>query len=72
LVTVRWFFAKHRGVLRTSEALRLGIHPLTLYQLRDSDEIEQIGRGLYRLASDEALSNPDWISIAARAPKAVF
>ena len=68
----RSIFAKHRSPLRTSEALRLGIHPRTLYQLRDSAEIEQIGRGLYRFASHQALSNPDWIVIAARAPKAVF
>ena len=72
LAQARSIFAKHRGPLRTSDALRLGIHPRTLYQLRDSAEIEQIGRGLYRLASDQGLSNPDWIVIAARAPKAVF
>ena len=72
LTQARAVFAKHRGALRTSEALRLGIHPRTLYQLRDSAEIEQIGRGLYRLASDQALSNPDWIAIASKAPKAVF
>ncbi len=28
-------FHSHSGVLRTSEALRLGIHPRTLYTMRD-------------------------------------
>jgi len=65
-------FAKQRGVLRTGEALQLGIHPRTLYQLRDGGEIAQVGRGTYRLANRKALSNPDWVVIAAKAPNAVF
>ena len=72
LAQARSIFAKHRSPLRTSDAMRLGIHPRTLYQLRDAAEIERIGRGLYRLASDRAIGNPDWIAISARAPKAVF
>lgn len=72
LVQARTIFAKHRSPIRTSDAIRLGIHPRTLYQLRDSAEIERIGRGLYRLASDRAIGNPDWIAISVRAPKAVF
>ena len=51
LVTARKAFGQHGGMLRTGEALRLGIHPRTLYQLRDRGELERIGRGLYRLAS---------------------
>jgi hypothetical protein len=31
--------------LLTGEALRLGIHPRTLYELRDRGELERIGRG---------------------------
>lgn len=72
LVKAREIFEKQHGPLRASDAIRLGIHPRTLYQLRDSAQIERIGRGLYRLASDQAISNPDWIAISARAPKAVF
>jgi predicted transcriptional regulator of viral defense system len=65
-------FAKQRGVLRTSEALQFGIHPRTLYQLRNAGEIEQVGRGVYRSANRRSLSNPDWVVIAAKAPNAVF
>ncbi len=72
IAQARSIFAKQRRPIRTSDALRMGIHPRTLYQLRDAAEIEQIGRGLYRLASDNKLSNPDWIAIAVRSPKAVF
>lgn len=42
-------FREHGGILRTREALRLGIHPRVLYALRDSGALEQLSRGLYRL-----------------------
>ena len=28
-------FKQHNGILRTSEAIKLGIHPVYLYRLRD-------------------------------------
>lgn len=64
-------FREHGNMLRTSEAIRLGIHPATLYSLREDGEIEQIGRGLYRLAN-APLTNPDWTTIAAQIPQAVI
>jgi predicted transcriptional regulator of viral defense system len=68
----RQLFTKHGGTLRTSQALRLGIHPRTLYALRGSGEIEQVARGVYRLASAPPLSNPDWAAIMSRLPRAVI
>ena len=67
----RAVFTEHGGMLRTSKALRLGIHPRALYALRDAGEIEQVGRGLYRLSTAPALSNPDLVPIAIRIPRAV-
>lgn len=64
-------FAKRGGTLRTRDVLRKGVHPRTLYALRDEGVLEQIGRGLYRLASGAAVGNPDWIAMAARLPRAV-
>lgn len=64
-------FAQHGGMLRTGQAIRLGIHPRTLYTLRDHGDIEQVGRGLYRLSSAEPLSNPDLVPIAVRVPRGV-
>ncbi len=64
-------FRQHRNMLRTSDAIRLGIHPETLYSLRDSGEIEQIARGLYRLAG-APLENPDWTAVGAQIPQAVI
>lgn len=68
----RELFAKHGGMLRTSKAIRLGIHPRTLYALRDTGQIETVGRGLYRLASAPPLTAPDWVSVALRLPRAVI
>ena len=68
----RRIFARRKRALRTRDALRLGIHPRTLYQLHEEGEIERIGRGLYRLANLPDLPNPDWTTIANKAPTAVF
>lgn len=65
-------FRQHGGTLRTAEALRLGIHPRTLYALRDSGALQQLSRGLYRLADLPPLSNPDLVLVARKLPKAVI
>ncbi len=64
-------FREHGGILLTREALRLGIHPRVLYALRDSGALEQLCRGLYRLAELPPLSNPDLVTVALKAPGAV-
>src|SRR5256885_8059010 len=69
--SARKAFSKRGGVLRTKDALRLGIHPRTLYKLRDQGELERVGRGLYRLSNAPHLTNPDWVTVAIRAPHAV-
>ncbi|MBC8492374.1 MAG: type IV toxin-antitoxin system AbiEi family antitoxin domain-containing protein [Chloroflexi bacterium] len=65
-------FRQHGGTLRTAEALRLGIHPRTLYALRDSGALQQLSRGLYRLADLPPLSNPDLVLVARKVPQAVI
>ena len=70
--SARRLFTEHGGMLRTAEALRLGIHPRTLYAMRDAEILEQIGRGLYRLADLPPLANPDWIPIFSKVPRAVI
>ena len=65
-------FREQGGILRTSEALRLGIHPRTLYAMRDSGVLERLSRGLYRLADLPPLSQPDLVIVALRVPQAVI
>ena len=38
-------FRRHSGVLRTKQALDLGIHPATLYELRDSGKVRRLPAG---------------------------
>ena len=64
-------FAQHRGYLRTAQALKLGIAPVTLYEMARSGVLVQEGRGLYRLADTELPGHPDLVTIAHRIPKAV-
>jgi predicted transcriptional regulator of viral defense system len=65
-------FRRHGGVLRTSEALRLGIHPRTLYAMRDQGLLERLSRGLYRLADLPPLGNPDLVTVALKVPGGVI
>lgn len=60
------------GTIRTAEALRAGIHPRTLYNLRDSGELEALSRGVYRLTDQEAVADPDLVIVATRVPQAII
>lgn len=64
-------FERHGGILSTSQALRLGVHPRTLYTLRDSAILERVERGLYRLANSKPIANPDLVIAARKVPRGV-
>lgn len=64
-------FRQHHGLLRTSAAIRAGVHPATLYALRDAGVVEQVVRGLYQLREYEPLANPDLAIVGAKMPQAV-
>lgn len=64
-------FRARGGVLRMSEALAAGISRRTLYAMRDTGAIEQLSRGLYRLAELDGLSAPDLVAVARRVPNGV-
>jgi predicted transcriptional regulator of viral defense system len=59
------------GMVHTAEAIRAGIHSRTLRQLRDDGALEQVSRGVYRIADQPPISNPDLVTVAARVPHAV-
>ena len=58
-------------MLRTAAALRAGIHPSTLYGMRDSGILELVSRGVYRLVDSPPLGNPDLVTVALRVPTGV-
>jgi predicted transcriptional regulator of viral defense system len=65
-------FKKNKGLLRTSEAVCLGIHPRTLYQMRDEGLLEQLTRGVYRLRELPDFPKPDLVLISKKIPKSVI
>jgi predicted transcriptional regulator of viral defense system len=64
-------FLNHNGILRTQQAIRLGIAPRTLYRMRDAGLILRESRGLYRLADTVLGSNTDLVQVALKIPKGV-
>lgn len=54
-------FRKAGGILRMTEALRLGIHRRELYQLRDFGQLEVLDRGLFLLSNYKKVSFSDFI-----------
>jgi len=65
-------FRGQGGMLRTSQALALGIHPRTLYEMRDNGVLERLERGLYRLGDMQPLSDPDLVTVARKIPNGVI
>ena len=65
-------FKQHGGILRTAEALREGIHPSTLYAMRDSGMLEVMSRGVHRLAGSPRLGHPELVTVAIRIPSGVI
>jgi len=68
----RRIFQRHGGMLRTRDAIRLGIHPRTLYAMRDAGEVQQVRRGYFRLADLPEMGNPDLVAAALAVPKGVI
>ena len=60
------------GAFRTSQARSLGIPTRTLVRLREAGHLDQLSRGVFRLASLPAPANPDLLIVAARMPRAVL
>ena len=68
----RNIFKRNGGVLRMSEALQSGIHRRMLYSMLEAGLIEQLSRGLYRLADLPPLGNPDLVSVSLKVPSGVI
>ena len=65
-------FKANGGILRSSDAIKQGIHPRTLYALRDTGLIEQIQKGLYCLPGLPGHTQPDLISVSRKIPTGVI
>jgi predicted transcriptional regulator of viral defense system len=65
-------FRKHGGPMRTKQAAEAGVHYSTLYWMRDAGLLEQLSRGVYRLAELPGPSKHDIVVVASRIPSAVL
>lgn len=65
-------FRQHGGIMRMAGAIRAGISRNTLYAMRDAGQVEQLARGLYRLAEMPSLSQSDLVTVAVKIPQAVI
>ena len=63
-------FSEKRVPLRTRDLIKQGVHTDALYALRETGQVIEIGRGLYRLADAEEAEHPDLAEVAARAQTA--
>lgn len=65
-------FKKNQGLLRTAEAMRLGVHPRIIYQLRDEGLLEQLAKGVYKLVEVPDFPEPDLVLVSKKIPRAVI
>jgi predicted transcriptional regulator of viral defense system len=65
-------FQQHSGWLRTSQAIRLGVAPRTLYALRDAGLVEEMTRGIYRIPVASSSEHSDLVLAAQRIPKGII
>lgn len=64
-------FRKHGGLLRTSEAIALGVPPRVLYKMGDEGRLELLSRGVFRLVEGPELAAPDLVAVAKRVPRGI-
>ena len=69
---IKKIFVSHGGQLRMNEAMKLGITRYMFYSLRDKGVIEELSRGLYRLAELPVIDEPDLVTVSLRCSKAVI
>lgn len=65
-------FRTNNGILRSSEAQDLGIHPETINRLAERGLITREERGLYRLADLQIETDPDLITVAKLVPRGIL
>lgn len=65
-------FKRHGGILRTTDVLKEGVHPRTLYFMRDNGELEVLSRGTYRLAELAPLDQQDIVTVASHVKSGVI
>lgn len=71
-VKAQEIFKANHGMLRTSQAKKLGLNEATLREMFEEGLLVKEMRGLYRLAEIPPLTNPDLVQVATRIPNGVI
>jgi len=64
--------ARQKGLLRSSDLDALGVPRMYLVRLTASNQLEKVGRGLYRLPESTLFEHDSLALVATRVPQAVF
>lgn len=65
-------FREYNGILKRSQAIKLGIPEYKLYEMYKSGELIKEARGLFRLKEAEPLGNPDLVQVSLLIPKSII
>ncbi len=65
-------FRKAGGMMRTAQAIKAGVHPVTLYKLRDQGLLESLERGFYKLTDQSAGSDPQLALVSLKYKNSVL
>lgn len=57
------------GAFRAGDAVKAGVHPRNLYALRDKGFLDELSRGVYRLADAEMSPYLDLVAVSRRSPR---
>ncbi len=65
---------KHAGIFSADDVVQEGLSVKTLYNLRDSNEVISVSRGLFQLVDteDSETATPDYAAIKKRVPNGVI
>lgn len=69
---VKALFADRGGIMSTRAVLDAGVHPETLYRMRDLGLLEKVARGWYRLPGLPPLAAPDLAEVVLRMPTGII
>ena len=66
------YFKKHNGIARFSAMRKAGVHPDTIKKAESEGMIEKIGRGLYKLTTDNIESHSDYLLASLQTSKGII
>jgi predicted transcriptional regulator of viral defense system len=70
--TYKKIFIDNNGILRASQAIKLGVPEYVIYKMLDKGDLIRESRGFYRLKEANQISDYDLIQVSCLVPKGVI